>query len=651
MKNQQEKSRESDTQRWSEVIVNIVLSLLLVVAVALALSVVERVFESRVAAAKTAGVPVWHAFVGLKTAEAAPLKGYEALLVSTSGGNLTMAPGESKTVSVNFLNIGTAEWLSSGSNFVSVYTYEPKYRTSVFADPSWYKINQPALISEAKVAVKGNGTISLKLKAPTTVGTYKETFALAVEDKAWIPGGQFTITIKVAEQTVSSTSVVPSTSSVSSTTTDGYSATVLLKSIKKTLQVKGGEVVTFTAGIKNSGSQTWNARSIKLPEISTASSVSYVDSSWADSKTAIVKNDSPVVPGAMDLITFKFKAPVKKGNYTVKFAMAADNVDVVTGSEIEIPIEVTSDAPEVKDFPVIVEDTISYIEEPVIRVGVLIVDEETEDQVKITCASDFNLKDGNNSLLAEMKAGEEVEAFYKKGKYWFNRGKGLESTSFFIRFEPVTANAICTVTNFDRRISRNAANADNQFRNILEIHYNVPNDRTWLINELPMEYYLRGLGETSDLSNLEFQKALLTAARTYALYHWERATKHASEFFHVDAYADQVYFGYGQEARTPHITEAVEATRGQVVIHGGATAITPYFSRSDGRTRSWNEVWGGRVPWCVSVSTPHDVGKTLWGHGVGMSASEALAMGKEGTDWQTIIKYFYTGIDLVKRWK
>ncbi|KKU06474.1 MAG: hypothetical protein UX09_C0051G0007 [Candidatus Uhrbacteria bacterium GW2011_GWE2_45_35] len=98
MKNQQEKSRESDTQRWSEVIVNIVLSLLLVVAVALALSVVERVFESRVAAAKTAGVPVWHAFVGLKTAEAAPLKGYEALLVSTSGGNLTMAPGESKSL-------------------------------------------------------------------------------------------------------------------------------------------------------------------------------------------------------------------------------------------------------------------------------------------------------------------------------------------------------------------------------------------------------------------------------------------------------------------------------------------------------------------------------------------------------------------------
>ncbi|HRH32516.1 MAG TPA: SpoIID/LytB domain-containing protein, partial [bacterium] len=185
----------------------------------------------------------------------------------------------------------------------------------------------------------------------------------------------------------------------------------------------------------------------------------------------------------------------------------------------------------------------------------------------------------------------------------------------------------------------------------LEVRYNETYDRTWVINELKMEYYLRGLAETSNVSHIEFQKSLLTAARTYAFYHWQRATKHKAEGYHVDAYLDQVYRGYSQEAITPRITEAVEATRGQIVTYNGATAITAYFSRSDGRTRDWSEVWGGDVPWSKGVAVPCDEGKTLWGHGVGMSASGALCMANNGQTWDSILKYFYTGVDLGKKWK
>jgi stage II sporulation protein D len=220
-----------------------------------------------------------------------------------------------------------------------------------------------------------------------------------------------------------------------------------------------------------------------------------------------------------------------------------------------------------------------------------------------------------------------------------------------VRFVPDTKNAVMTVTNFDRRETRNAANADNTFRNILEVRHNDYKDRAWLINELPMEYYLKGLAETSNSSPLEFQKTLLTAARTYGFYHWTRATKHAKEYYHVDAYADQVYNGYGQEARTPNLSKGVDETRGTIVTYEGEIAITPYFSRSDGRTRSWSEVWYGDMPWNVSVPVPCEVGKTLWGHGVGMSAQGALCMANEGTDWQTILKHFYTGVDLMIRWK
>lgn len=652
MKKKSKQIKDIEPQGWLDVVTNVFLALLLVVAVALSLAVVERVLERKAAEAGQAGVPIWHAFAGIKTAEAATLKGYEALQTSISGSGSAMSPGEIKTITINFLNIGIENWSNTGSNFVSVYAYDPKYRISSFADSSWYKTDQPALISESVVSPKSTGTISFKIKAPLAIGTYKETFALAAEDKAWIPGGQFTLNIVVANPNIPTTVSSPvstTTPTTSTPSTDGYSATILVKSAKKTIQAKGGEEISFTAGIKNSGSKTWNIRAIKLPDVMTASSVSYKDSSWVDTKTAVVKTGSPVAPGAMDLITFKFKAPSKKGSYTVKFALAADDV-VVPGSEIEIPIEVTSNSPDALNSEV-VEDVSSYIEEPTIRVGVLIVDEETQDEVQITCASDFAVENGDGKKLLELSSGEVVTAYYVKNKYWYEFGGDKVSTADYLRFVPEEENTVCTVTNFDRRVTRNAAYANNQFRNILELRYNSSKDRVWLINELLIEYYLRGLGETSNDSNLEFQKALLTAARTYATYHWERATKHAKEFFHVDAYADQVYYGYGHESRTPRITQAVTETRGQTVTYEGSTAITPYFSRSDGRTRDWSEVWGGSVAWCVSVETPHDVGKILWGHGVGMSASEALQMGKEGTDWQDILKYFYTGINITKRWE
>jgi stage II sporulation protein D len=160
--------------------------------------------------------------------------------------------------------------------------------------------------------------------------------------------------------------------------------------------------------------------------------------------------------------------------------------------------------------------------------------------------------------------------------------------------------------------------------------------------------YLRGIAETSNVSPLEFQKALLTAARTYALYHVNRGTKHADEYFHVDAHLDQVYRGYGQEARSPNIVDGVVQTRGQIVTYDGKLAITPYFSRSDGRTRDWTEVWGGSgYPWLKSVSVPYDVGQTLWGHGVGLSARGALYMAsKDNASYQMILKHFYQGIEL-----
>lgn len=642
----------SEVQKHSvfSIFSEIVFVLALVAIVAVFLSLIEGFLLSRDFS--------FEQLLGVRTAHASSLKGYEAMQVTSSGsgGGFSMKPGEEKLFRIGFQNTGNKDWVNEGRGYVSIYTYGPKYRDSLFEQSNWIESEQPAIMEEAEVGVGEVGYIIFKLKAPTKVGVYEETFKLAAEDIAWIPGGEFTINISVEETKAAAvkkitTSPMKTTAPKVVVAVDGYEAMLLLKSSKK-IVARAGEVVSFTAGIKNTGTKSWVRRSVRLPGVSIAGTTpNFQHSSWVDTSTLVAKADAEVAPGALDLLTFQFQAPRTKGNHIVKFVLAADGVEV-PGGEIEIPVEVTNEAPNAVASPVREGvQRANVIEEPILRIGLLTIDEETGGEAKITCNEDYEIRDGQGSLLGEMKAGEVVNTFYKKMRYWFNRGKGLEQSTYYLRFVPETDDAICTMTNFDRRRTRNAAYADNQFRNILEIRYSEAKDRTWLINELPVEKYLRGLAETSNYSHHEFKKTLITVARTYALYHYERATKHADEYFHMNAYADdQVYKGYEYELRHPKIGLSAEDTEGVVVTYENRTAITPYFSRSDGRTRDWNEVWGGSVAWLKSVPTPCDKGRTLWGHGVGMSASAALCMANDGETWDDILEYFYQGIELQKRW-
>ncbi len=584
---------------------------------------------------------------------------YSAVQITNSGsGTIMMAPGEVKTITTTFQNTSDFTWKNDGAGYVSLYTYGPKYRTSVFDPGTWLSPSQVKRMTESSV-VKGKiGTLTFQLKAPSTTGTYTETFKLASELYSWFDGGEFSLKIVVKSSSASASSKsTTSTTSVSttptSTTASSASAALTMVSANKVKAV-AGKAITLSAGFKNTGKTSWKTYGLRAPDMNIASAGSFKHASW---KSDVVTDvTSTIKAGETAYVTFAITAPKTNGSHTVKLQFTA-NGELVDDAFVSIPVEVTGGAAEAITAPKdeTVDDgegTVAYITEPTMRVGVLIVDEETDDEVVITSAeSDFDVKDLEGNLLAEMKAGQSVTAAWNGKTYTFDRGKGVEKVSSGIRFLPKTVNAVMTVTNFDRKVTRGSSFTDNTFRNILELRYNTPNDRTWLINELSMEYYLRGLAETSNISPAEFQKTLITAARTYGFYHWTRATKHKSEYFHVDAWLDQVYKGYGQEQRTPNLTAAVEATRGRIVTYQGATAITPYFSRSDGRTRSWDEVWHGTVPWAVSVSVPCDEGKTLWGHGVGMSASGALCMANQGQMYNEILKHFYTGIEVEKKWE
>ncbi len=550
----------------------------------------------------------------------------------SGNGALTLAPGEVKDVLVSFKNSGTTTWKNDGYGYISLYTYAPKYRTSSFDPGTWLSASQVKRIQETTVKPGATATVSFQLHAPTVAGSYTEVFQLASEGLAWVDGGEVKLAITVAKPVIINAPVLGV-----SPADNGLKATLAMKSANR-VKATAGKSILLTAGFTNTGITTWKNYALRTPDVAiAAASASFAHSSWSGSQ--LVYNDAaPVKSGETGYLSFSFTAPATNGTHTAKFQLVA-NGTAIDGVFVELPVEVTGGAAEAIHAPSnenaeVVQDANdaiadNLVPEPVIRVGVLIVDEETENEVVITSTeSDFSLVDTNGNLLAEIAKGKKVTAYYDGTRYIFDRGNGNEKSTYPIRFVPAVANAVMTITNFDRKVTRGSAFSDNTFRNVLELRYNDTN-----------------------ISHLEFQKALITAARTYAFYHWSRSTKHDAEGFHVDAYLDQVYKGYGQESRTPRLTESIETTRGEIVTYNGETAITSYFSRSDGRTRNWSDVWGGSVPWAKSVAVPCDVGKTLWGHGVGMSASGALCMANDGVLWNDILKHFYTGVELDKRWE
>lgn len=582
---------------------------------------------------------------------------YAALRLTVTGeGSLSLEPGEVKPVTITFQNSGTSTWKNDGPGYISLYTHGPKYRTSVFDPGTWLSPTQVKRLQETSVAPGGTGTISFSLRAPEVPGSYTETFALASENTAWVTGGEITLLVVVAEQQEEVSSVEENEKN---TVLETYTANIVAQTATK-LKAKAGKAISFMVAVKNTGTATWNTLSVvdtsSLAAAKTGEYVSFAHNSW-NGKTAAVMQNQDIAPGETATLQFFLQTPQINGVHSVAFSLEA-NGERLDGGELVLPIEVTGGSGELASAPVVdvgaenLPPDESLIDEPTMRVGVLIVDEETDWEVKIgSQTSDVELRDTDGKLLLTIPKGSNVRAAYENDVYVYGSGSSKKTSALPLRFVPVTVNAVLEITNFDRRVTRGTSFANNTFRNILELRYNSTKNRTWLINELPMEYYLRGLAETSNSSPTEYQKAILTAARTYAYYHYTHTSKHAAEGYLVDAYRDQVYWGYGQEERNPLITAAVEASRGYIVTYQGATAITSYFSRSDGMTRNWSDVWAGSIPYAKAVPVPCDEGKTLWGHGVGMSASGAICMANEGKTSEEILTYFYTGVEVERMWE
>jgi stage II sporulation protein D len=62
------------------------------------------------------------------------------------------------------------------------------------------------------------------------------------------------------------------------------------------------------------------------------------------------------------------------------------------------------------------------------------------------------------------------------------------------------------------------------------------------------------------------------------------------------------------------VRQAAEATRGELLLHGGAPILAAFHSASGGETASAEEVWGESLPYLVRQPVPHeeDSPDTYW---------------------------------------
>jgi peptidoglycan hydrolase-like amidase len=581
--------------------------------------------------------------------------------------NVSMAAGESKTIILTYTNTGEKTW-TRGTATGNVELFVASGEKSLLQDASWVDWETPGLIKDVSVKKGKSTTITFRISAATE-GTYTEIVRLAAKDVAWMRDAETKIVATVTPKKSGSTSSAASTpagSDAASTAQPSYAAILLLRTPRQ-LALPGSTSADVVYGFKNTGNSVWKTRSLQLASVHSATVDTQPSvikhSSWVSDTQPVVEDDE-TKPGEIGFLSFTLNAPPKRGEYTVRFALFADGKQV-DNAFVDIPMTVTSDGAYQLTPPITSSSSGSggtiqtspdaVGTEPIIRVGLF---PTTDDRMQIRGVTGgyrvYQKSDESKTICSFTKEQVLTISFDRSYSVYKLSGPGCtgqSSTPYLVR-STVSEWDPLEMADFDRPVSWLPGANDNTFRGILELRYAADDSdhEVWTINELPIEMYLKGLGETSDSSPLEYQKALLTAARTYAYYHWVRGTKHASTGFHVDAKYDQVYRGYGAEARSPNIVNGVESTRGQIVTYQGSLAITPYYSRSDGRTRAWGEVWGGgsNYPWLISVPVPQDVGKTLWGHGVGMSASGALGMANEGSNYQDILKHFYTGIELMK---
>ncbi|MEZ4280634.1 MAG: SpoIID/LytB domain-containing protein [Myxococcota bacterium] len=144
------------------------------------------------------------------------------------------------------------------------------------------------------------------------------------------------------------------------------------------------------------------------------------------------------------------------------------------------------------------------------------------------------------------------------------------------------------------------------------IELRADSGRILVVNRVPLEEYVVATvgGEMPASWPDQALRAQAVATRTYALHQRERRT---GEAWDVQASElSQVYRGIESESATTR--RAAEATRGEILTHGGRPILAVFHSTAGGRTASAAEVWGRDLPYLGSIDVEYeeDAPFTYW---------------------------------------
>lgn len=154
-----------------------------------------------------------------------------------------------------------------------------------------------------------------------------------------------------------------------------------------------------------------------------------------------------------------------------------------------------------------------------------------------------------------------------------------------------------------------------------DINYNqnmyirVKRDKTGKVDVIPFENYIIGVvaGEMPISFDIEALKAQAVASRSYALVKMKQNI--TNDYDVVDTISNQVYLdndtllnswkdNYNENINK--IIDAVTSTSGEYMLYKGEVVNAFFFSTSTGKTENCVEVFGGDLPYLVSVESHWD---------------------------------------------
>lgn len=543
-------------------------------------------------------------------------------------------------------------------------------------------------MTDVKVRVKNSSSVAWEnlTKYPLSV-VLKNGLTYSVQDEAHFtsdkiaPGGEGEIVFPMLSGYLPGTQELSATFNLAgksifdknlrfSVTTPEENLTASFQTTQVVLnENSAGQKLTIKA--QNTGSITWKEGTVYLfPE--TADNIR-----WGFTNTVVGYSEKKnIAPG--EVATFVMDAPaLSAGQYPASFGIRIQNGPTFKITNPTITLQVAQAAKRFIPGNGYEFGTMLYKKTPtlssVVSASVPVVSNTTPASTTVSIASvnkDIKVKLSYAESTASIKAlesdyifttaegakakiikGEVVTATFANNLVTVRSGNTSWQTTK-LSFAPTTAAGKFQIVGWTRGTEPSTMN-DNEFRGTLSLEF--VNSAPHYINILPFNDYMKGLAEVPKSDPVEKQKAIILVARTYAYFYLDPKNRRDTKITAYDVSDDpdqyQRYRGAKYEERHTDWSMYLDATKDEVVTYNGKLIKTPFFSESDGRTRSAEEVWKWTdTPYLVSKDDSSCLeGKgILKGHGVGLSGCGSAGLARQGKSYKDIINYYYTGVEIKK---